>query len=88
MSAASGFRFRSEWSPSTKSSVTGPGMASVSRLHLGRGTEGVPPAGDEEARQAQVGEVLGPQSVGPSGRVERIADQNQCGHLQALGHGH
>ena len=44
--------------------------------------------GNEEARQVQVGEVLGPQTIGPPRRVEGITDEDEGGRLEALGDGH
>jgi len=50
--------------------------------------EGVPAPGDEQARHMQVGEMARPQTVGPSGRVQRIAHEDERGHFQALGRSH
>jgi hypothetical protein len=53
-----------------------------------RGSEGVPASGDEEAGLPEVGEVIGAKPIGPTGGMERIADEDDCGHLQACGRGH
>ena len=88
MSAASDSTFRSEWSPSTKTRRDGPGDGSRLLFQLGGGTERVPPTGNEQARDMQVGEMGGPEPVRTPGWVERIADQDQSGHLEAFGHRH
>ena len=88
MSATADSLLRSEWSPSTKASVTAPGMASVSRSNSAGSREGVAAARDEQARQTQVREVGGAESLGPSGRVQRVADENEGGDIEALGRSH
>ncbi len=87
MSATSASLLRSEWSPSTKWSVTGPGMAAVSRSS----SSGVAKASrrPETNRQGDrsCAEVLGAEALGAARRVQRIADEDQCGHAEALGRG-
>ena len=84
ISATSASRRRSEWSPSTKTRVTGPGMAAVSAFDLVGGAKGVPTPADEETGHVEGGEVSGPEPFGRRRRMKRVADEDQGGHLQAL----
>ena len=57
MSATAASRPRSEWSPSTKASVTGPGIAAVSPSSSSGVAKGSRPSGDEEAGLPEVGAI-------------------------------
>ncbi len=85
ISATSASLLRSEWSPSTMTRVTGPGIAVVSRSS----SSGVAKASrrPETKRQGsrRRGEVLGAKAFGPTGGMERVADQDESGHLEPLG---
>ena len=61
--------------PSIQTWVTGPGMAAVCGLQLVGGAERVAGAGDEQARDLELGEVVDAQLVGPARRVQRVGDQ-------------
>ena len=87
MSATSASLLRSEWSPSTKWSVTGPGMAAVSRSSSsGLANASRRPETKRQGRSSRP-EVLGAQALGTARGMERIADQDQRGHAQAPGGG-
>ncbi len=57
-------------------------------LELVRRGEGIAPARDEETGQAQLGKVLGAQSLRATRRMQRIADEDQGRHPKALGGRH
>ena len=54
-------------------------------LELLRPGEGVAPARDEEAGQAKLWEVLRTQALGATRGMERVADEDQGRHVEALG---
>ena len=57
-------------------------------FQLGGSREGVAAARDEQARQTQVREVGGAEALGPAGRVQWVADENEGGDIEALGCSH
>lgn len=57
-------------------------------LQLGGRRERIPSTGHEEAGQMQLGEVGGSEPIGPSRRMERIADQDEGCGVKPLGDGH
>ena len=88
MSATSASLLRSEWSPSTKKQGDRSRDGGRLTLELLRRGEGVAPTRDEEAGQPQLAEVLGAEAFGAARGMERVADQDERGHVQAAGGGH
>ena len=87
MAATSASLRRSEWSPSTKEMVTGPGMAATWRSSsAGEAKASLRPETNKQGRSS-CGEMLGPQSLRLARRMERIAHQHQGGDVEALGDG-
>ena len=87
MSATSASLLRNEWSPSTKMRVTGPGMAAVSRSSSSGVAKASRRPETKRHGRRKLGEVLGAEALGASRRVERVADQDQRGSVEALGGG-
>ena len=79
---------RGSWPPGSRTWVTGSGDGGHGPVELVGRAERVGGARHEQAGHVQGGEVLGAQPVGPARRVQRVAEQDQPGRRQSLGHRH
>ena len=79
---------RGSWPPVSHTWVTGPGMRGQMLVELGRRTERIALAGDQQHRHRDLRKVLHPQVLRLPRRMQRVAQQDQPGRRQPLRHRH